>query len=94
MDNHIVSYFITLFSTSVEQRPMDFPSTLKGRVSNSMGANLDKEFTAEEINLALNQMHHTKAPSQDGMPPFFYQCYWHVMGPKVIEAFLYTLNQG
>lgn len=73
---------------------MDFLSALKGRVSDSMGPDLDKEFTAEEINLVLNQMHHAKAPSPDGMPSFFYQCYWHIMGPKVIEAFLYTLNQG
>lgn len=38
------------------------------------------------------QMHSTKAPRTNGMPPVFFQKYWHIRGPFIIEAMLQALN--
>lgn len=69
---HIVSYFINLFSANSEHRSMDFLSTLERRVIDNMCLELDNDFSAEEIQIALRQMHLTKAPSLDVTPPIFY----------------------
>ena len=42
----------------------------------------------------MKQMAALKAPGPDGMPPVFYQSYWHVVGLDVSTAVLSCLNQG
>ena len=37
-------------------------------------------------------MHPSKSPRLDGMSPFFFQKYWHIVGRDVIEAVLSVLN--
>ena len=37
-------------------------------------------------------MHPSKSPGLDGMSPFFFQKYWHIVGRDVIEAVLSVLN--
>ena len=41
---------------------------------------------------ALKQMHPTKSLGPDGMSPIFFQKYWEVMGPQVVDCVLNTLN--
>ena len=52
------------------------------------------EFREDEVSLALNQMHPTKAPDPDGVSPIFYQKYWDVVGPSVVNSVLQTLRTG
>ncbi|KAL5806794.1 hypothetical protein ACOSQ4_029527 [Xanthoceras sorbifolium] len=59
-----------------------------------MNALLDAKFSAEEVRQALFLMYPTKAPGVDGMPALFFQKYWNVVGPGVIEACLGCLNDG
>lgn len=40
------------------------------------------------------QMHPTKSPDSDGMPPIFYQRYWDVVGPRVVKCVLHILRIG
>lgn len=49
-------------------------------------------FREEEIKVALNQMHPTKAPSPDGLSPIFFQTYWDVVGQSVINCVIQILN--
>uniref|UniRef100_A0A2N9G3K6 Reverse transcriptase domain-containing protein n=1 Tax=Fagus sylvatica TaxID=28930 RepID=A0A2N9G3K6_FAGSY len=51
-------------------------------------------FTEIEVVSAMKQMAPFKALGPDGMPPVFYQSYWHVVGPEVIQAVLDCLNTG
>ena len=51
-------------------------------------------FKAEEVWQALQQMHPTKAPGPDGMSPIFYQHYWDIVGPDVVNCVLEVLNSG
>ncbi|XP_041017950.1 uncharacterized protein LOC121260172 [Juglans microcarpa x Juglans regia] len=59
-----------------------------------MNTDLTKIYTAEEVSVALQQMHPTKAPGPDGMSPVFYQKYWHIVGNSVTSAVLQSLNSG
>ena len=61
-------------------------------VTPDMNEELLVEFTVEVVWRALQQMHPTKAPSPDGMSPIFYQKYWDIVGPGVVQCALDDLN--
>ena len=66
-----MDYFKDIYSTSF---PVDFGASLGAvdrRVSDAMNEDLLSDFKAEEVQRALKQMHPTKSPSPDGMPPCF-----------------------
>ncbi|KAL0009842.1 hypothetical protein SO802_004950 [Lithocarpus litseifolius] len=78
-------------------QPSNFEASLSAihpSVTPAMNASLTAEFRVDEIWNALHQMHPTKSPGPDGMSPIFYHKYWDVVGPKVIECVLKTLNSG
>ena len=56
-----------------------------------MNKTLLAEFTVAEVHLAIHQMAPLKTHRLDGMPPFFYQKYWHIIGNEVIRAILVCL---
>ena len=61
-------------------------------VIGEMASNLVRPYTEEEVQTTLFQMHPSKAPSPDGMSPFFFQRFWHIVGHNVIEAVLSVLH--
>ena len=63
-------------------------------VIGEMASNLVRPYTKEEVRTTLFQMHPSKAPSPDGMSPFFFQRFWHIVGHNVIEAVLSVLHSG
>ena len=71
VEHTIVEYYKNLFTTS---QPGEFDEILLGVdrvVTADMNLQLDAEFTAAEVEHALNQMSSLKAPGFDGMPLFF-----------------------
>ena len=90
----ILDYFKEIYSTSF---PEEFGSSLEvidRRVSDDMNDALLKEFQVEEVRRFLKQMHPTKSLGPDGMSSIFFQNYWDVMGPQVVDYVLNTLNTG
>lgn len=85
LDDHVVSYFSNLFSSNLEYKSIEFLSTLDRKVPKSMGLELDCDFSASEITLALKHMHPTKVLGLNGMPPLFYQKFWHIVGPLLLH---------
>ena len=66
-----MEYYKDLFTTS---QPGNFDEILSGVnrvITTDMNQQLDAEFTAAEVEHALNQMSPLKAPGLDGMPLFF-----------------------
>jgi len=64
------------------------------RVTEDINQNLTREFTREEVDAALKQMHPTKAPGRDGMSTIFFQKYWDVVGNDVFGMVLNVLNSN
>ena len=94
VDGIILDYFKEIYSTSF---PVEFGSSLRvidRRVSDDMNDSLLKEFRVEEVRRALKQMHLTKSPGPDDTSPIFFQKYWDVVGPQVVDYVLNTLNSG
>lgn len=59
-----------------------------------MNVEMSKKFTRVEVYEALRQMHPTKTPGPEGMPPLFYQKYWHIVGGSIINVLLSVLHIG
>lgn len=60
---------------------------IQNKVSNDMNTMLLHRFTEIEVVSSMKQMAPLKALGLDGMPPVFYQSYWHVVGLDVIQAY-------
>ena len=63
-------------------------------VTEEMTQSLVRPYTEEEIRTALFQMHPSKAPGPNGMLPFFFQKFWHIVGHDVTSAVLSFLHSG
>ena len=63
-------------------------------ITDELNAKLSANFTREEVVVALKQMETLKAPRPDGLPPLFFQRYWHVVGDDVTEVVLSCLSMG
>uniref|UniRef100_A0A2N9IM41 Reverse transcriptase domain-containing protein n=1 Tax=Fagus sylvatica TaxID=28930 RepID=A0A2N9IM41_FAGSY len=87
-----VNYFRNIFTTSHPTRIGETLSAVEKVVSEETNQRLLQPFTPEEVRTALVQMHPSKAPGADGMPSFFYQKYWHIVGTSVTSAVLSVLN--
>lgn len=72
LEDHIVDYFQTMFSTTNPHGSLSWLNALEGRVTIEMIGELLREFTKEEIVVALHLMHPTKALGPDEMPPLFF----------------------
>lgn len=57
-----------------------------------MNQDLSRSFTPEEVKNTLFQMHPSKALGPDDMSLIFYQNYWHIVGPTIIDAIISSLN--
>lgn len=55
---------------------------------------LDSIYTAEEVVIAIKQMHPTKASGPDDMALIFFQKVWSIIGEDIILAGLNFLNLG
>ena len=90
----LTGYYETLFTTSVPTNISEAVSHVPHCVTQAMNDSLTREFTVNEVELAIKQMAPSKAPGPDGMPPIFYLKFWHVVGNDVTQAVLSCLNSG
>ena len=59
-----------------------------------MNAKLTKVFTRDEVIIALQQLHPTKAPGPDGMFAIFFHKYWDIVGHSITNMVLNVLNSN
>ena len=88
------SYFQELFSTAHPQNMESVLQAVQRKVTPHMNESLTRPYTADEVRLALFQMHPSKSLGSDGMSHFFFQKYWHIVGNDVTEAILSVLRSA
>ena len=69
-------------------------ATIPTRVTSEMNQSHMKEFTKEEVEETLKQMHPTKASGPYGMFAIFFQKYWNIVGNDVSCMVLNVLNSN
>jgi hypothetical protein len=94
IENIAVSYFDDIFHTATPVNLEDTLTAVNSRVTPEANQRLLQPFTADEVRIALFQMHPSKAPGPDGMSSFFFQKYWNIVGVDVVAAVLSVLNSG
>ena len=52
-------------------------------VTDEMAHMVIQPYTEEEVRAALFNMHPSNAPGPDGMSPFFFQKFWHIVRPML-----------
>ena len=87
-------YFQRIFSTSYSTNVDEVITAMDRVVSEEMNQKLLRPFSREQVRKACFQMHPSKSPRLDGMSPFFFQKYWHIVGGNVTKAVLLVLNSG
>ena len=92
--NIAISYFEKLYTTSLPTRIAEVTHSIPTKVTEEMNQCLIRNFTMEEIEAALFQMHPTKAPGPDGMSAIFFQKYWDIVGSDVSRMVLNVLNSN
>jgi hypothetical protein len=87
-------YYQALFTATPLEEVEVVLDNIQPCVTQEMNQTLTAQFTKEEVLTAMKQMGPLKAPRPDGMPPIFYQSYWHVVGKDVAAVVLYCLQSG
>jgi hypothetical protein len=84
-------YFQNLFTTSGIRQMGSVLAEVEPRVTGSLNEALVKEFTNEEVGIALNQMALLKAPGPDGFSACFFQKNWAAIGEEVSRVVIRRL---
>lgn len=65
---------------------------VQGRVTREMRNDMDRDFSSEEIYVAIKSMKPNSAPGPDGITTLFYQKYWPIVGKGFTTLALNILN--
>ncbi|KAK9986185.1 hypothetical protein SO802_031136 [Lithocarpus litseifolius] len=88
----IVGFYTRLFTSEEQTNVHGILEVIQPLVTEDMNTNLTRVFTKQEVDIALKEMAPLKAPGPNGMPPFFFQSFWHLIGDDVSKAVLDCLN--
>ena len=88
------NYFESIYSSDGSNQMEECLDMVHYKVTTYMIETLSRDYSAEEIKVAVFQMGPTKALGPDGMNALFYQKFWHIVGDDVIATVLDFLNSG
>ena len=94
LTNFVRSFFQDLFTSSNPHRLSELIDKVQLRVTSSMRAILEAEYTREEVKAALDHIGDLKAPGPDGFPARFFQGNWGVMKDEVTDAVINFFEDG
>ena len=67
---------------------------MEAKVTEPMNDSLLKDFTADEVRQALDNIGDLKATGPDGMSAIFYKKFWDIIGDQIVMEVLGVLNGG
>ena len=88
----IVGFYTRLFTSETPANAHGILEVIQPLVTEDMNTNLTRDFTKQDVDLALKEMAPLKTPGPDGMPPLFFQSFWPLIGDDVSKAVLDCLN--
>ena len=94
LNTTILDFYQNLFSSDEPNRLTKVIEVIPHVGTPDMNVRLDREFTIEEVEVAIKQMAPLKSLGPDGMPPLFYQNYWSLIGSDVTHSIIHYLNSG
>ena len=75
-----------LFQTSNPSQSVELLEGLQSSITSSMNQQLIWLVEDQEIRKVIFSMHPNKVQGPDGMSPFFFQYYWHIVGIDICVA--------
>ncbi|KAL0399895.1 UNVERIFIED_CONTAM: hypothetical protein Sradi_2332800 [Sesamum radiatum] len=92
----LLEYFRGIFASS---RPSTHEleavlNTVRPKVTDTMNESLLLPFTEQEVRNSVFSMSPIKYSGPDGMPPLFYQKFWHIIRNDVVSSVLHILNSS
>ena len=87
-------YFSEIFTSSLQGNIQDSLGNINRVVSDECNAYLSRDVTAEEVRISVFSIGATRAPGPDGLTASFYQTYWDIVGPAVVEEVRHFFNTG
>ena len=90
----LVQYYQDLLQSTNQHLCTSATDSIQKVITEEMNSKLSFEFTQLEVKQAINQMASLKAPGPDGMPPFFYEHYWNLIGDDISNTMLHYLNSA
>ena len=87
-------YYADLFKAQSHTNMDRVPEDVDKVVTDEMVGSLNQPYSEEDVRRALFSMHPSKSPGPDGMSPFFFQKFWHIVGPDVTMTMLSVLHLG
>ena len=90
----IANYFLDLFRTRGDQVSQQILNAVEAKVTEPMNDSLLKDFTADEVRRALDNIGDLKTPGPDGMSAIFYKKFWDIIGDQIVMEVLGVLNGG
>jgi len=82
-------YFQTIFDSSNPHQNNAMFEVVQNRINTQDYNFLNTPFSAQEVQEAISNLKANSAPGPDGLTALFYQKYWEIIGPDVLN---YTLN--
>jgi len=89
-----ISYFDNIYSSSHPSQIEEVTDAIPSKVTAEINESLIREFTRDEVVVALKQIHPNKAPGPDGMSAVFFQKHWSIVGNNITDMILNVLNHN
>ena len=84
----ILDYFEAIFRSNGPTDTSPLLDAVQPVVIEEMNNSFTRPFTTVEVHKAPRHMHPKKSSGLDGMPPFFYQHFWSLIGECVTKTVL------
>ena len=88
------AYYKGLFTATTSLNMEGVLASVDNVVIEEKARSLMRSYMEEEVRVALFQMRPLKSSGLDGISPFFFQKFWHIVGHDVTAVVLSVLHSG